>query len=123
MGRVEEGVGQRAGRPGGAHGQHPLGDEPGVVGLGDVQPDVGRFGRGEPDDAQPLAHTERGRVGGHRAVLAAQHPGASQQPHLQPAAGAQLAGQGHRVPGVLERRVEVVEGRAFGLGRGRCALG
>ena len=52
---------------------------------------------------------ERGRIGGQPVVVAAQHPGAAEQADLQPAAGPQLPGQRHRVPGVLQRRVEVAE--------------
>jgi hypothetical protein len=112
VGGVEEGVGERAGRTGGAHRHHPARHESAVQRLGHLERDVRRlFGR-QPDHAEPLADAEGGRIGGQLGAFATQHPGAAEQPDLQPAARPQLAGEGHRVPGVLERRVEVAEHRS-----------
>ena len=79
---------------------------------GHLEPDVGRLGRGQPDEAEPLPDAERGRIGGQAVGVAAQRPVPAEQPDLQPAPGPQLPRERDRVPRVLERRVEVVEGPA-----------
>jgi hypothetical protein len=125
---VEEGVRQRPGRAGRALRCEPPGDEPAVAGLGQLQRHVHRLGRRQPDQPESLADAERGRIGRHVRPVPAEHPGAAQQADLQPAARPQFPGQRHRMPGVLQRRIEIAEhracrprgdGRRLGSGAGR----
>ena len=113
---IEEVVGERSGRARRAQRRQPAGDEAPVGRLRNVQGHVHRFRRGQPHDPELFADAERRGSACQTVGGAAQHPGATEQPNLQPAAPPQLAGQGDRVPGVLERGVEVAEHRPGGGG-------